>query len=574
MYSSLKNVQVIISLLKQNNIKHLVLSPGTRDFPLVHSVEQDNYFKCYSCVDERSAAYFAYGLSKKINEPVCLSCTSSTATCNYLPAVVQSSKENVPLILLTADRNNYLLKQGEDQLIVQEKMYGEYVRCAVNLPIVSNNSDLNYCIRKTNEALLFVKGNNIGPVHINFQVQGKDLCKEKLLPEYRKVTKILEEEEQLWINKAKELTKYNKILIIFGQSYYDYESRKKIENYLDIFCKKNNCIVSVEETSNIKCINSLKTCRVMEAMTDKEFLKYKPDLVITFGNHFFSFLKYKLRNIGNSFVHWRVSENDTFIDNFNALTTIFICEPATFLNKMNQNKTIKNNSYYDLMLKRMNRIKFPKIPYSNWMAVSKFCEKVPEESIVHLTILNALRLFNFLNNKSVNAFCNLGADGIDGGISTFYGQADAKKMSFIICGDLSFLYDLNSSILNHSKNIRILLINNFAGSEFHNNFGLEKIPTLNDYIAAGHNTKIEQIISSTNFKYISAHNEKELDIGFIDFFKSSEEPIIFEVFTDANIDSKVLKEFYSINKNLTLKDKMLKNGKNILKKILKGMKFR
>ena len=111
MYTSLKSYQVIISLLKQYNIKHLVLSAGTRNIPFVQSVENDPFFKCYSVVDERSAAYMAIGLSTRLNEPVVISCTSSTATCNYFPAIAEAFHQNIPLVVLTSDRNPALLGQ-------------------------------------------------------------------------------------------------------------------------------------------------------------------------------------------------------------------------------------------------------------------------------------------------------------------------------------------------------------------------------------------------------------------------------------------------------------------------------
>lgn len=57
MISSVKNVQILVSLLKQHNIKDIVISPGSRDFQLVHSVETDSFFRTYTVVDERSAAF-------------------------------------------------------------------------------------------------------------------------------------------------------------------------------------------------------------------------------------------------------------------------------------------------------------------------------------------------------------------------------------------------------------------------------------------------------------------------------------------------------------------------------------
>lgn len=64
MYTHIKGVQILISLLKQFNISHVVLSPGTRNTALAGSIENDPFFHCYSIVDERSAGYFALGLSE------------------------------------------------------------------------------------------------------------------------------------------------------------------------------------------------------------------------------------------------------------------------------------------------------------------------------------------------------------------------------------------------------------------------------------------------------------------------------------------------------------------------------
>ena len=80
MYTELKVYQIIIALLKKYGISRCVLSAGSRNIPFVHSVETDSFFDCYSVVDERSAGYFAIGLSQQLQEPVVISCTASTAS--------------------------------------------------------------------------------------------------------------------------------------------------------------------------------------------------------------------------------------------------------------------------------------------------------------------------------------------------------------------------------------------------------------------------------------------------------------------------------------------------------------
>ena len=69
MYSNITSVQVVVSLMKQFGISDVVLSPGGSDIPLIHSIETDDYFSCYSVVDERSAAYFAMGVAQQKNKP-------------------------------------------------------------------------------------------------------------------------------------------------------------------------------------------------------------------------------------------------------------------------------------------------------------------------------------------------------------------------------------------------------------------------------------------------------------------------------------------------------------------------
>ena len=63
-YSKEKNVQIIVSLLKQYGIKKVVASPGSTNISLVESLQNDPYFEMYSVVDERSAAYIACGIAQ------------------------------------------------------------------------------------------------------------------------------------------------------------------------------------------------------------------------------------------------------------------------------------------------------------------------------------------------------------------------------------------------------------------------------------------------------------------------------------------------------------------------------
>ncbi len=75
MYSEYKSIQILVDLLKQFEIKDIVLSPGGSDIPLIHSIETDTYFRCHSVIDERSAAYFALGVAQQTQNPFACVCT-------------------------------------------------------------------------------------------------------------------------------------------------------------------------------------------------------------------------------------------------------------------------------------------------------------------------------------------------------------------------------------------------------------------------------------------------------------------------------------------------------------------
>ena len=95
---------------------------------------------------------------------------------------------------------------------------------------------------------------------------------------------------------------------------------------------------------------------------------------------------------------------------------------------------------------------------------------------------------NYVEMKpSIRCFANIGADGIDGALSTYLGQGESEeKPVYLLIGDLSLMYDMNALLQKLPHNIRIVVINNYSVAEFHKNFGLDRIPTLNKHIAAGH----------------------------------------------------------------------------------------
>ena len=63
MYSDKKNILQLVALLEAHGITKVVLCPGSRNAPIVHTLSTHPGFTCYAMTDERSAGYFAIGLA-------------------------------------------------------------------------------------------------------------------------------------------------------------------------------------------------------------------------------------------------------------------------------------------------------------------------------------------------------------------------------------------------------------------------------------------------------------------------------------------------------------------------------
>ena len=101
MYTTEKNIQILISLLKQYGIKKVIASPGATNYTFVGSIQNDPFFEMFSCVDERSAAYLAIGMCDECDEPIVLSCTGATASRNYMTGMTEAYNRKLPIIAIT-----------------------------------------------------------------------------------------------------------------------------------------------------------------------------------------------------------------------------------------------------------------------------------------------------------------------------------------------------------------------------------------------------------------------------------------------------------------------------------------
>lgn len=555
-FENIKNVEMVAELLKQHNIKNLIINPGGTNIPLVKIVQNDDFFTCYSIVDERSAVYFAIGIYLQTGSPVAMICTSAQATRNYIPGLTEAFYKKAPILAITMEKHPRFKYQEYMQAPDQTSLPADSVKKSFELPFIRDINDVYHSKRLINEAILELSHNGNGPVQLcipwlDFKISEIEPSKE--------IIKRLNVNE---INKIDVSDK--KVLIAIGEHRPFSEEEK---NAIDYFCKNTDSVIYTNHLSNFSNEYTVNGNLLLSSIDDKGFEKIKPDIFITIGGQtgdYPFYLRFS-KTIYNNMEHWRVAEDGSITDTYDKLTHVFEGKEKDFF--LNVSKSNVKHSYVDIWKKEINNLnRNVKVPFSNVSIAQFLHDKLPSNSIIQFSILNSLRVWNLFDLESnIECYSNVGAFGIDGGMSTLIGQSVvSEKLSFMVIGDLAFFYDMNSLGIRHIKNnLRILLINNNGGVEFKLNS--EDKNVVDNYIAAAnHYSNAKGWAETCNFKYLSAKNMDEFMEVCPEFISSSDKPIILEAF----ISDENERDAYHLLINENKKDDAKQLLKNSAKKLI------
>lgn len=588
-YSAHKNVQILLALLKEHGIKNIVCSAGTRNISFVFSALRDDFFKCYSVVDERSAGFFALGLIQATKEPAAIVCTSGTAACNYLSAVTEAYYQHLPLVVLTSDRLRYHLNQQEDQCIPQLHIYQDVIRKVVDLSPVRDEMDAWYCGRLVNEALLELDHREKGPVHINFQVDpsypindGDYLINQPELPKVTKISRIMADDDDAnWLKLVKRMEN-KRILICYGQQL---PLAKEETDIINCFCKRFDAVFYCEHISNLHVDNCIICAGIL---TPIQWEKICPDIVITVGGHRMADPKKGLRKCNDKFEHWHVSPNGEVSDLFMCQNMIIECKQRFFFQKTASLAQPCRHPYLEewRALEVLRKDRIPHASFFDWSqvyAIRKLIDNLPTNALLHISNSNSIRIFNsFGIPDTVEVYCNRGTCGIDGTMSSYIANSFiTDRPSFLCIGDLSFFYDMNALWNKYpTDNTRIMLCNNSGGAIL--NWGpYLKVNVENAEVNTGavHHTSAKGWVESRGFKYLSAKNKTEFDAAIVEFVSPEiKQPILLEVFTDMPIDIRErerINDAYMSDHDVKLKKmkdlvpQPIKKAKQVINSILK-----
>ncbi len=515
-----------------HGISDVVLCPGSRNAPICHTISQTKLFNCHALTDERSAGFFAIGLALATQRTVAVCVTSGSALLNLHPAASEAYYQQVPLLIISADRPAAWIGMMDGQTMPQPEALGNMVKMCVNLPEPHTDEQTWHSNRLINEAILECHHRTNGPVHINVPISEPlynfpttDLPQERVIHRMEGLSTEQITEIGALLNKSR------KGIIIMGQS------AEPLATTADLKTLGSHFVILHEHLANVACHDN--ALRITDAIMDKLLAETnedaRPDLVITIGGHIINKkLKQYLRKHPPA-QHWHVCPDGNVADLFGCLSMVVEAKADAFMKALagllashdTQEQTTERHTFVNhwKALCPASHGTFA-APSHEQECVGKFLSLLPANAVLHLANSSSVRYAqHYPVAPSVTVCCNRGINGIEGSLSSAAGYATAtpSRPNFVIIGDLSFFYDQNA-LWNQQlpNNLHILLLNNGGGKIF------QTLPVPEDeksqrIICAHHSTHAHSVAEQYGLRYLEGMEN-------IGAFIESDESALLECF--------------------------------------------
>lgn len=547
----------LAKIMIRKGIRNVVVSPGSRNAPVVILFSRYPELKLVSVADERSAGFVALGMAQMLNETVAVLCTSGSAAINYGPAISEAYYQKVPLFVITADRPVEWIDQGDGQTIRQNHLFVNFIRKSYQLPSDTQSPELRWHFdRQVNEAADRCVFPVPGPVHVNLPLS-EPLYNLEKTPKPQSIRRmgIAQAEPRLIDEQLSALADLwngsSRKMVIAGQL--------PPGHGLDVLVQKitsdPTVILLTETTSNlsgdshIRCID-----RVIEGIGN-EMETFQPEILLTFGGAIVSKkIKAMLRKYKPAH-HWNVSPDpDEFHqDTYQSLTLTIpltastfltqfakVVKPATgrYFNEWNNRKRIRKRQHGDYLRR---------LPWCDMKAYEMLFSEIPSDSHIHLSNSTPVRYAQLFDHpRNFRYWSNRGTSGIDGCVSTAAGAAMATSETVtVITGDIGFFYDSNALWNHHLKpNFKIILINNGGGNIFRILPGPDKYPVMGPFLETAHSLHAKGLASNFGLSYFVASDERELKEVLPVFYEENDHPALLEICTPAELSAEILKKYF------------------------------
>ncbi len=547
----------IAEICALKGIADVVASPGSRCAPITLAFTRHPKMKVRSISDERSAAFTAMGMAQQENKTVGLVCTSGSAAYNYAPGIAEAFYQQIPLLVLTADRPPEWIDQYDGQTIHQSGIYGAHVKKSYELPVDYSHDDAKWQINRIlNEAINLANQEPYGPVHINVPIRAPFYPESGESIRYAESIRLINKhksekhlEAAVLSRLEKRLSDFNKILVVAGQE----NKNEALTNALNEFSNKFNCPIISDIIANLHgCEHVIRhQDAFLGAVSEKVTHDLIPELLITFGKSVISkHLKIFLRK-NKAIHHWHLQSHDRLADSFQSLTDVYEVDPAYFFNVLGKGKGQSKVAYlnhWKLLDDKFQNFKaaaFGDELFNEFAVVNEVMSQLPDNASLHLANSMTVRYANFigLHNPSIEVFGNRGTSGIDGSVSTAVGAAlKSDKPVVLLIGDMAFFYDRNAFWQQSlPENLTIVLLNNHAGGIFGLIDGPDKLPELQTYFETEQLLDAQHLASEYGLSYNKVNAIGQIDNALNHCFEQGSGLCIVEIETSKEVN----KEFYT-----------------------------
>ncbi len=536
-------------------VRNAIISPGSRNAPLILAFASYPGIACHSITDERSAGYYAIGMAQELKQPVVMICTSGTAMINFAPALAEAFYLRLPLIAITADRPAEWIDQNDGQTIRQHGLYRNFIKKSWEVPVETGKEEELWLFRRNiNEALTEALSSLQGPVHINvplreplYEALPKVNFMEGLIHPVRIQSKPDKDDLSRW---RKEWKSFNKRMIICGMAAPD----AALEKILNRLASEGEAVVVAENLANVSGSAIINTPdRFVASLNNEELSTIKPDLLITLGGPVVSKKLKKYLRTHKPAKHWHVGNGEAIIDTFMSLSRNISVQPSQFLSVFEGLKTDKSYSEVVLSLAQRSNHRhetsMENIPFSDLAAYKVILGSLPENSRLHLANSTPVRYAQlFPNQPGILYLSNRGTSGIDGCISTAAGAAMVNdQLHIAIVGDLAFIYDSNAFWNNHLPgNLRVIIIDNEGGNIFRL---IDTTPVINpfrNFFETPHRVDIMNLCQAFGLRYFKADSVYDISTQLDDFFKPNSTAAVLHIKTSGETSARVFKQYYQL----------------------------
>lgn len=536
-------------------IRHAIISPGSRSAPLVIAFNQQEGITCMQVIDERSAAFFALGMAQQLQAPVALICTSGSAVLNYGPAIAEAFYQRIPLLVITADRPEEWVDQGEGQAIRQEGVLALHMKCSLQLPRGSHDDLARWqCGRLINEAIDATLLPVPGPVHVNVPFEEPLYGRTEVLGESRLIAPVMTEsfilpDHARWL--IHQLSSSLKVMVLAGQGSWSEGLKKQLLQLSAL----PQVTVHTEATSNlddpafITCID-----RAIEGVNEKNENDLKPDVLITFGGAVVSKRVKSLLRKWKPAQHWNIDVGQRHYDTYQSLTHDIAVSPEVFFAQISGSVKGSESMYreawkmVDGRTRGVHHRAVADAPFCDLTVFSILNDRIPGASDVHVANSTPARYVQLFDRvRGHRWFSNRGTSGIDGCTSTAVGAAHAtQKLTTLITGDTAFCYDSNAFWNEHlTPLLKVIIIDNGGGNIFRYIDGPDKDPDLLKWFEAPHTRNIEKLVKSYGLPYYHANDQASTEVGIDKLYAAQDKPTVLHITTDALTSPKVLRDYFT-----------------------------